>query len=132
MPPTSSRTLAVALLTTCALGMAACGDDEPQATGSAAAPTATNQPAPEEAAERGSSETMSCPDVPVPGHLAEDVKATGLDCDATVPIANAAEGMGRAPYESGGFACEPTDAPNGKTTYSCTMGDAKLIFLYGQ
>lgn len=46
-------------------------------------------------------------------------------------IAEAAEGLGRAPYESGGFTCEPTDAASGKTNYICTMGEAKLTFLYG-
>lgn len=57
--------------------------------------------------------------------------ATGLDCDATVTIANEAEGRGRAPYKSSGFACEPADAAGGKTTYTCTKDDAELTFLYG-
>lgn len=124
-----SRTLALSLLTAGAVAVGACGDDEDsEPSGSAAAAPAATQEAPE--AEAGADAT-SCPDVPVPGHLAEDVMASGLDCDATVPIANAAEGLGRAPYKSNGFACEPTDGAGGKTNYSCTMGDAKLTFLYG-
>ena len=132
-----SRALALSLLTACAVGVGACGDDEDsEPSGSAAAGPAATQEAPDaaaadQAAPAAGADAMSCPDVPVPGHLAENVMAAGLDCDATVPIANAAEGLGRAAYKSNGFACEPTDAADGKTNYSCTMGDAKLTFLYG-
>lgn len=125
----TSRTLALTLLTTCALVLAACGDDEPAVGPNTTA--ATTQTDPQTPAAAGSSAAMSCPDVPVPGHLAENVKAAGLDCEATVPIANEAEGRGRAPYRSSGFDCEPTDASGGKTNYTCTMGEAKLTFLYG-
>ncbi len=125
------RTLAAPLLTACTLGLAGCGDDGPKTGGSNAAPSATPKSVPEQTPASGSSAGVSCPDVPVPGHLAENVKATGLDCAATVAIANAAEGRGRAPYASRGFACEPTDAEGGKTNYSCTKGEAQLTFLYG-
>jgi len=126
----TSRTVALSLLTTGALVLAACGDDEP-AVGPRATTPATQTAPQTSAAGASTSEAVTCPDVPVPGHLAENVKATGLDCDATVAIANEAEGRGRAPYTSRGFACEPTDADAGKTNYSCTMGEAKLTFLYG-
>jgi len=69
--------------------------------------------------------------VTVPGHRAVDVLASGADCAAAERVAAAAEGRGRAPYESGGFACEPSDASGGDTTYRCTMGPATITFLYG-
>lgn len=127
-----SRNLLLSIAATCALGLVACGDDDSGSSGATAAPAQTTQSTPAEAAPAaGSGDAMSCPDVPVPGHLAEDVMATGLDCDATVPIANEAEGRGRAPYTSGGFACEPEDASAGKTNYTCTKAGAELTFLYG-
>ena len=119
------RALIASLLTVGVLGLAACGSGEDDA---ASAPTASPAAAPTTAT---SSKATDCPDVPVPGHLAEDVKATGLSCDDTVAIANTAEGLGRAAYESGGFACEPEDAAGGKTNYTCTKGEATLTFLYG-
>ena len=119
----TTRTLTTSLLSACALGLIACGDDEPART------TSATQEAPAPATDSGAA--RSCPDVQVPGHLAENVVATGLACDATVPIANMAEGLGRAAYKSGGFACEPKDAADGKTNYTCTKGEAKLTFLYG-
>lgn len=123
-----SRLLALSVLTACAVAVGACGDDGSSVSaGTTTAPPATTQAAPDDVA----ADTISCPDVPVPGHLAENVKAAGLDCPATVPIANAAEGRGRAPYTLGGFACEPSDAADGKTNYTCSKADAKLTFLYG-
>lgn len=102
------------------------GDDEP--TPSAAAPAAeTSEAAPEE----GSAGGETCEDVTVPGHEAVDVRATGAACGAAEKVAAAAEGRGRAPYEAGGFACTPSDASGGNTSYSCSMGSARVTFLYG-
>ncbi len=101
------------------LGLGACGGDEASSTAAPEAPATTKR------------EAKSCPDVPVPGHLAKDVLARGLTCDATVPIANMAEGLGRAAYTSDGFSCKPQDAADGKTNYTCTKGSATLTFLYG-
>ena len=70
-------------------------------------------------------------DVKVPGHEAIDVKATGADCDLAEKVAAAAEGRGRAAYESSGFACTPSDASGGDTTYRCSMGPATITFRYG-
>lgn len=128
------RTLLLSILVTGALGLAACGAEDSASPGTTTGPAQAQatQPVPADAAPAAASaQAMSCPDVPVPGHLAEDVMATGLGCDATVAIANEAEGRRRAPYTSGGFACEPEDAAAGKTNYTCTKADAELTFLYG-
>ncbi len=65
------------------------------------------------------------------GHQAVDVRARGTKCSLAESVAAAAEGRGRAAYESGGFACTPRDASGGDTNYSCSMGSAKVTFLYG-
>ncbi len=74
---------------------------------------------------------MSCQNVMVPGHKAVDVKASGVACSAAEKVAAAAEGRGRTAYKSGGFACKPSEASRGDTNYSCSMGPAKVTFLYG-
>lgn len=125
---TSLRT--VLLLVVCgAFAIAACGEDE-QPTSSAAAPAAVQKTEGAAPAE-GSSSGERCQDVTVPGHRAVDVLASGADCAAAERIAAAAEGRGRAPYESGGFACAPRDASGGDTAYRCSMGPATITFLYG-
>lgn len=105
----------------CALAIGACGDAEESAS-----PTAT--PA---ATQTGSAGGEACKDVMVPGHKAVDVKATGAECGAAEKVAAAAEGRGRAAYESGGFACEPSEASGEDTNYSCSKGPARVTFLYG-
>lgn len=67
----------------------------------------------------------------VPGHQAVDVRAAGTECAVAEKVAAAAAGRGRAAYESGGFACTPSDASGGDTNYSCSMGSASITFLYG-
>lgn len=124
---TSLRTVLLAVCGAFAIG--ACGEDE-QPTSSAAAPAAVHTTEGAAPAE-GSSGGERCQDVTVPGHQAVDVLASGADCAAAERIAAAAEGRGRAPYESGGFACAPSDAGGGDTTYRCTMGPATITFLYG-
>lgn len=120
------RTTGLLVAACCALGLGACGgDDEP--TSSTTTPAATQDAAPAD----GSSGGESCEDVMVPGHQAVDVQATGAECGAAEKVAAAAEGRGRAAYESGGFACTPSEASGGDTSYSCSMGAAKVTFLYG-
>lgn len=109
------RTLVVAV---CALALAACGDEEP---GPGAAP-------PQGTAAPGG---QSCENVTVPGHEAVELRASGVECDVAMEVAAAAEGRGRAPYESGGFACRPSEAGGGDTNYECTMGPARITFRYG-
>lgn len=121
----TKKTLIAALLTIATLGLAACGSEEAAPGRTQSAATAPD------AAPTTQGEAKSCPDVPVPGHLAEDVMARGLTCDATVPVANMAEGRRRAAYTSDGFSCKPQDAADGKTNYTCTKGSATLTFLYG-
>ncbi len=114
-----TRIPTASFLTACALGLAACGNDD-AAESAALAPTTSTADA-----------ATTCPDVPVPGHLAEDVRATGLSCGETVAIANEAEGLGRAAYKFRGFSCKPESVAGGKTNYTCTKGEATLTFLYG-
>ena len=109
----------------CAATISACGDD--QESGAPATPTATQAAGPED----GSSGSKSCQDVTVPGHKAVAIKATGAECGAAEKIAAAAEGRGRAAYESQGFACTPSEAEGGDTIYRCSMGSATVTFLYG-
>jgi hypothetical protein len=110
----------------CALLLGACGggDDKPTIGASPAPAPAQTQGQAQGGGER-------CPDVQVPGHQAVDVEATGVACAAAEKVAAAAQGRGRAAYESGGFECEPSDASGGDTTYRCTMGQASITFLYG-
>ncbi len=107
------------LVAVCALSLGACGGDEE--SGPAAAPS-------QAATAPGS---RSCDDVMVPGHEAVELRATGVDCDAAMKVAAAAEGRGRASYESNGFACQPSEATGGATNYACAMGSARLTFRYG-
>ena len=100
-----------------AVGLSACGDDDP-----------ARSPAASSGAPAGAG---SCPDVQVPGHQAVMLRAQGTGCATARAVAAAAEGRGRAPYEQAGFACEGTDAAGGDTDYTCTMGDARITFLYG-
>lgn len=72
-----------------------------------------------------------CGRVTVPGHEAIDIRASGVACEFARSVAAAAEGRGRAPYEAGGFACQPADASAGDTNYTCTRGEANIRFLYG-
>lgn len=109
--------------TGCVLALGACGGDDEPAAGPDAPAEQTQAPV------TGSRER--CEDVIVPGHEAVDVRAAGTSCSAAEEVAAAAEGRGRAPYESGGFECEPSDASGGNTTYRCSMGDATVTFLCG-
>lgn len=122
---TTKSTIGLLLSACCAVAIGACGDD--QESGSAATPTATQTAAPSGSSSSGE----NCMDVMVPGHKAIDVKTTGAECATAEKIAAAAEGRGRAAYESGGFACKPTDASGGDTNYRCSMGSATITFLYG-
>lgn len=106
---------AALLLTSLALGAAGCGGDESDAPEAPAA----------------SGEASDCGRIMVPGHEAVDIMAVGVDCEAAAMVAAQAEGRGRAPYEAAGFACEPTDAAGGDTTYDCTQGERQITFLYG-
>ena len=121
----SPRLIGLLVSVCCAVGIGACGED--QQSGAQATPTATQGAAPADHSSGGE----SCRDITVPGHKAVDIEATGTDCDAAERIAAAAEGRGRAAYESGGFACRPSQAKDGDTTYSCSMGAANVTFLYG-
>ena len=114
---TMNRAVGLLLSSCCALAIGACGGDEESAS-----------PAPTRDASAGGE---ACADVMVPGHEAVDVKATGTECGVAEKVAAAAEGRGRAAYESGGFACEPREASGGDTSYSCSMGPARVTFLYG-
>ena len=105
----------------CALTLAGCGGDDEKP------PPAAD--AEQKAPAAGGGEV--CEDVKVPGHQAVDVQATGVACAAAEKVAAAAEGRSRAPYESGGFSCAPSDASGGDTSYRCSMGAARITFLYG-
>lgn len=102
----------------CTLALAACG--EKNESEPAAPPQSGGAPSRED-----------CGAVKVPGHEAVEIRAGGVGCDAAKKVASAAEGRGRAPYESGGFACKPSEAGSGDTNYSCSMGSAKISFRYG-
>jgi len=67
----------------------------------------------------------------VPGHRAVQVRASGTPCARAAKVAAAAEGRGRAAYESAGFGCAPSNASGGDTNYSCKKGAAKVTFRYG-
>lgn len=108
----------------CALALAACGGDDEQ-------PPSASDPAVAEVKAPAAGGGEACQDVKVPGHQAVDVQATGVACAAAEKVAAAAEGRGRASYESGGFSCAPSDASGGDTSYRCSMGAAKITFLYG-
>lgn len=122
---TTKRMILLLLSGWCAVAISACGDD--QESGAAATPTASRTAAPDD----GSSSGERCMDVTVPGHKAVDVKATGAECGPAEKVAAAAEGRGRAAYESGGFSCTPSEASGGDTNYRCSMGSATITFLYG-
>lgn len=125
-----SRPLSFFVTACCALTIGACGGDEQPTSSSADAPAAAQTTEGTTPAE-GSSGGERCQDVTVPGHQASDVRASGAECAAAERIAAAAEGLGRAPYKSGGFSCAPSDASGGDTTYRCSMGPATITFLYG-
>lgn len=75
---------------------------------------------------------VTCGRVEVPGHEGVDVRATGLDCAAAAAVIRGAEGRGRSAYESDGFACTPSPAPDGDTFYDCLADAGKRItFRYG-
>ncbi len=117
------------LLAVCgALAMGACGNNKEPTSPAAPTPAQTTEGA---ASAEGPSGGERCQDVTVPGHKAVDVRSEGAECGAAEKIAAAAEGRGRTAYESGGFACTPSDASGGDTTYRCTMGPATITFLYG-
>lgn len=113
----------------CAVAIGACGGGE--STSSDTAPGAAQTTQSGAPADGSSSGAKSCEDVMVRGHQAVDIEATGAECGAAEKVAAAAEGRGRAAYESGGFACTPSEASGGNTTYSCSMGSATVTFLYG-
>ncbi|MBA2513006.1 MAG: hypothetical protein H0V26_01580 [Solirubrobacterales bacterium] len=85
---------------------------------------------PENPSAAGASVT-DCGMVAVPGHEAVGIRAGGVGCDAAKSVAAAAEGRGRRPYEVEGFGCEPAQAGDGDTNYSCTRGAARISFRYG-
>ena len=120
----AARRTAMVLPACCALALGACGGDDEEPP-----PAADPAPAEQKAPAAGGGE--ACRDVKVPGHQAIDLKASGVACAAAEKVAAAAEGRARAPYESGGFACQPSDASGGDTNYSCSMGAARITFLYG-
>lgn len=72
-----------------------------------------------------------CGRVMVPGHEAVGIRASGAACAVARRVAAAAEGRGRQPYESGGFACEPADAAGGDTDYTCMGDGVRISFRYG-
>lgn len=116
------------VLLTLAFVVVGCGaesEEEPAATppGSTAVP--------EQAAPPNDAGGEDCGSVEVPGHEAVDLRAEGVDCATAREVAEGAAGQGRAPYEAAGFACEPTDAPGGDTTYACTGDAGRITFLYG-
>jgi hypothetical protein len=116
-----------AVATLLAVGVLACGEDEP---GGAPAPeedAGATQAAPPTTGQA----TAECGRVAVPGHEAIGLRATGVPCRVASAVAAAAEGRGRRPYRADGFACEPADAGGGDTNYTCTRGDASIRFRYG-
>ena len=97
------------------LALAGCGED----AGSPSAP------------ESSPSAAAECGEVMVPGHEALGIRAGGVGCDVARTVAAAAEGRGRQPYDAEGFSCEPADAGDGDTNYTCTRRDAQVGFRYG-
>ena len=81
--------------------------------------------------ENSAGTRRSCDNVPVPGHEAMNVRVQGVSCTRGAEVAAAALGKGRKPYEAAGFACEPSDAGGGDTSYLCTRDDARVTFRYG-
>ena len=112
------RAFGLLVATCCVLVLGACGGEE----GSGSAPPPQTQ---------GATNGEDCGNAKVPGHEAIGIRATGTECDSAKEVASDAEGRGRAPYESGGFACEPSEAGGGDTNYSCSAGSAKVTFRYG-
>ena len=72
-----------------------------------------------------------CGRVTVPGHEAVGIRASGAECAIARRVAAAAEGRGRQPYQSDGFACEPAEAAGGDTDYTCSRDGARISFRYG-
>jgi len=102
----------------CALVLGGCGGGDP--------------PRPTTPSERGGASTGDdCGAVMVTGHEALEIRATGAECADAKGVAAAAEGRGRAPYRSGGFACRPSEAGDGDTNYLCSKGSARITFRYG-
>ena len=89
-----------------------------------------NQPSPGAPSQRPESGS-ACKDVTVPGHLAVQVRASGVACGRAEAVAAAAEGQGRARYDAEGFVCEPSDAGGADTNYACTAGGSRVTFRYG-
>lgn len=116
------------LLLLLVLVLASCGAESAEEP--AGAPPA-DPDAPEQAAPPDDAGGEDCGRVEVPGHEAVDLRADGIDCATAREVAAGAGGQGRAPYEAAGFACEPTDAADGDTTYACTGEAGRITFLYG-
>jgi len=110
-------------LTLVALVAAGCG-------GGGATPSPETS-APESPPPATSQEAADCGRVPVPGHEAVDIRASGADCSVAKAVAAAAGGRGRQPYEAEGFTCEPAEAGGGDTNYTCSGGEASVRFRYG-
>lgn len=73
-----------------------------------------------------------CDAVQVPAHEGVDVLATGVDCTTARKIVGGAAGLGRAGYQVDGYACSPSDAPDGDTFYVCdSAAGARITFRYG-
>jgi len=109
-----ARLFAFALTVAAVAGGCGDGDSSPETTPDTDAPATTTE----------------CGNVMVPGHEAVDIRAGGLDCEPAEAVAAAAEGRGRQPYEAEGFTCEPADAGDGDTDYTCTRGEAAVRFRY--
>jgi len=117
---TLTRRIAAAMLpVACAMALGACGE------GDSAAPYP-----PDQRPQSGAGE-QECGTVKVPAHEGREVVANGAACDVAREVVLGAAGKGRAPYEAAGFACRPTEAAGGDTRYGCSMGAARIDFLYG-
>ena len=83
-------------------------------------------------ATSGGSGGTACGTVEVPAHEGVDVRASGVECATARDVVKGAAGLGRAPYKVSGFACTPSDAPDGDTRYDCVAdGDKRITFRYG-
>lgn len=92
--------------------------------------SSSSEPAPPAAA--ANAKGTSCGTVDVPAHEGVDVLAYGIDCPAARDIVRVAEGRGRAAYDTGGYACTPSPAPDGDTFYDCVAsGGKRITFRYG-
>ncbi|MDQ3609968.1 MAG: hypothetical protein M3459_13900 [Actinomycetota bacterium] len=111
-----------------AFAVSGCGGEDEEEP--AAVPPDTTAP-PQQAAPGNDAGGGDCGRVEVPGHEAVDLRADGVGCATAREVAAGAAGQGRAPYDAAGFACEPTDAADGDTTYACTGDPGRLTFLYG-